>query len=395
MRLLLGESQKDNVCHDISPELSLVIRLFESWIVAREGSSIGMQYLGLAYYRRRSIKIYFFTLFCLFWPFLVDRAKIPLSEDLRGTSMSSRSERNFNDRVIEHLKGANRQQIFHVMRQKMVDSVRSKDNRLLQGALIQRAKRPSCKKTSNEWLSSYNVCLVIRKGLKKICEKRSVSFPTPHVLTTQNNIDPHERGAFYPSDDAMLRNAMRLETLFEWLLRVNIALFKVNGYYPTITHRITGLTIEKDDSCRTKVIANSPNYHTVGFLILLGSFSKVTKVAMDFFLDRWYSWTSCNLHEVQNVSHHLRSTTSSLQQYTVPFTQNNVHVTELNSVSEEVCCVICMNPRQSSAASTSCGHVFCWYCIHQWIATVKPECPLCRKPCQHQEVISLCNYCNY
>ena len=26
-----------------------------------------------------------------------------------------------------------------------------------------------------------------------------------------------------------------------------------------------------------------------------------------------------------------------------------------------------------------CGHVFCWACVHEWLAD-KAECPLCRAP---------------
>jgi len=50
-------------------------------------------------------------------------------------------------------------------------------------------------------------------------------------------------------------------------------------------------------------------------------------------------------------------------------------------------CTLCLEPMKDPAVTT-CGHVFCWTCILDWIAE-KPECPLCRQSVLGQHVLPL------
>ena len=50
-------------------------------------------------------------------------------------------------------------------------------------------------------------------------------------------------------------------------------------------------------------------------------------------------------------------------------------------------CTLCLEESKNPSVTT-CGHVFCWTCIKDWIKE-KPECPLCRQSIQAQHVLPL------
>ncbi|KAM7202156.1 Pex2 / Pex12 amino terminal region domain containing protein [Rhypophila sp. PSN 637] len=50
-------------------------------------------------------------------------------------------------------------------------------------------------------------------------------------------------------------------------------------------------------------------------------------------------------------------------------------------------CTLCLDEMKDPAA-TSCGHVFCWTCIGDWVRE-KPECPLCRREALVQHILPL------
>ncbi|CAK9441109.1 uncharacterized protein LODBEIA_P49780 [Lodderomyces beijingensis] len=50
-------------------------------------------------------------------------------------------------------------------------------------------------------------------------------------------------------------------------------------------------------------------------------------------------------------------------------------------------CMLCLSPMVSPCAA-SCGHLYCWDCIVDWIRE-NPECPLCRQQCLEQHLLPL------
>jgi peroxin-10 len=50
-------------------------------------------------------------------------------------------------------------------------------------------------------------------------------------------------------------------------------------------------------------------------------------------------------------------------------------------------CTLCLDEMRDPSVTT-CGHVFCWGCIVDWVRE-KPECPLCRQGCAVQHVLPL------
>ena len=50
-------------------------------------------------------------------------------------------------------------------------------------------------------------------------------------------------------------------------------------------------------------------------------------------------------------------------------------------------CTLCLEELKEPSVTT-CGHVFCWGCIGDWVRE-KPECPLCRQNVLVQHILPL------
>lgn len=106
----------------------------------------------------------------------------------------------------------------------------------------------------------------------------------PAALTIGNN------GGVERNDDTPMD---RLSSIIKWALRVHLALFYLNGKYPTLSHRLAGIQITNGhgvsmdfeggvrSSCdhSMTIVANRPSYKAVGMLIALQSAGVLAKGA--------------------------------------------------------------------------------------------------------------------
>lgn len=106
----------------------------------------------------------------------------------------------------------------------------------------------------------------------------------PATLTIGND------GGVERNNDASMD---RLTSIIKWALRVHLALFYLNGKYPTLSHRLAGIQITNGHGASmdfegggrssgdhlVTIVANRPSYKVVGMLIALQSAGILAKGA--------------------------------------------------------------------------------------------------------------------
>lgn len=201
--------------------------------------------------------------------------------------------------------------------------------------------------------------------------------------------------------------------IIRWLLRLHLALFYWNGIYPSITHRIAGAKLTQNAA----VVANRPSYKPVAALIFMQAASALLQATASVSIDlahkiqiaffRWHrrgialeqrGSISFNQSEsersdyLQMIEARVPGIDSSPKDSTKSFPKNKGRTKMKNDSDSHHPCGICLNERIHPAASSKCGHVFCWNCILHWVLNVKEECPLCRASTSPQDVVPLYNY---
>lgn len=255
----------------------------------------------------------------------------------------------------------------------------------------------------------------------------TLSLPTAaHTISRNNMTEANENN----TDEPLEAQADSRASILRWILRLNLALFYLNGKYPTLAHRIAGVRLSSDTPNRSTVssaqglvspgISDRPSYRMIGALILLEAGAALTGTINGLLVEIFHRLemrraarrSSANAaarsaidSEAAAVAERSRlldlveKRAPSVLTYEQNMRENNSCGIERVGPSSQVqqpasnsSCGICMHDRKHPAAPVSCGHVFCWSCIIHWSTKVRPECPLCRAPAKPQDIIALYNY---
>lgn len=179
------------------------------------------------------------------------------------------------------------------------------------------------------------------------------------------------------SDD--FQHSTQIHTIAAWILRLHLAMFCIHGQFPSFLHRI----IYRSSECLEKgrndtVLVHRPDTSSiVGCLLFVqaawGLWQYLSKAA----IHRWVDW---------RLKYSLLSTPNDAQR--------SIHFQGIRPppVNTSATCAICQQVRHYPACSVSCGHLFCWQCLQQWVTSNSAACPLCRKSCTSSDILLLCNY---
>lgn len=391
-RTVQAENDSSGELNDhLKPEISLLVRVIHAVVMAKEGKSLGLEYVGLGYTKKMSHRLRIFVALYILCPYILERVSRKGWNDLRQVKLSlftrlMKGSQTHLER--EHLRGKDRRTLHEESRQRMLERARIAEETHVNEEIIHIHKDSSSMipgsqqkggHRTNIPLTSFRqrVRLLLVRALEQMQVAREFRFPTPHGSSNTNS-----DGIELENLDNR-RSADRLGGFFKWIIRLNLALFYVNGKYPSLLHRLSGLGIQNKDQ-KVNVKAEMVQYNTIGLMIIGQSLAKLVQALAEISLNYFYA-RKRRVLEAQNMllnTNNIDDVVDSREEQSLNL------VTTFNPVN----CGICMNPRKHSAAPVACGHVFCWSCLHNWVATVRPECPLCRAPSRTQEIIALHSY---
>ena len=167
-----------------------------------------------------------------------------------------------------------------------------------------------------------------------------------------------------------------VSVFFDGVVGLNLAIFYLNGRFPTIIKRLLGIEYKSD----VKIEPHAFSYEKIGWLIL-------TKYCLTI---ASYSFSS-----FKNAYYHQKDILKKLKKSESSQALDKASTEEGKGKKGKVLqkrgiCGICFDKRVRTAV-TPCGHLFCYECILKSLS-YKLECPICRHKVQVKEVIVLANY---
>ena len=176
------------------------------------------------------------------------------------------------------------------------------------------------------------------------------------------------------------------------IFAVNLAAFYFTGAYYHIAKRLWGLRYvftKRIGDCEERV-----GYEVLGVLLVL-------QIAVQGIVHAKEIVTTMQQEgEAQEKEKLVQEKTSLKSVYTPPSVPSlpsgtpryDVGSDQNNALAwvppgQQRKCTLCLEPFKDPSMTT-CGHVFCWTCIRDWVRE-KPECPLCRQEALRSKILPL------
>jgi Ring finger domain len=227
---------------------------------------------------------------------------------------------------------------------------------------------------------------------------RSVVVALDRALLSNVEGGPHDPVAATTMPEAASTVATttledRLRQVFLWIFQFHLACYCISGKYPTILHRFVKQTVvmtRVDDHRPQPTQPSSSVMPMVGAMMLCRLSYQFLFHAISQPLIRYCA--------TQRHSSFLRRRRKGTFQNTITMTatpaQTGVALVGQSPRTERashMACYICQQPPLYPSCLIPCGHVFCWYCIQQWITDHDAKCPICRVQCAAKDVMYLYN----
>jgi Ring finger domain len=326
--------------------------LYTVLVVLRKKRTAGMEACGIEFERDLSRwRLFLSAATVALWTCGVQHASASLAATASNSSGPSQ---------VESLSGEHRRRIFEQQRLQM----------------LQRAEAPES-----------NPMIVATRGKPKevvspsgtLERVKSVSLPILRLLSTvvaTPNGGPHA----IDGDEAIQDNSgTTWETVGYWIVRLHLAAYCLQGTFPTWTHRLLyRIPLRQESTRASSALVHVPNSTRVvgGLILIQAGWTLVASLSQGV------------VHWLADMQTTLGSTKTS------NVTASRIVYEGLPAVPVKTTttCTICRQTRRFPACPISCGHVFCWHCLQQWVASHSQACPLCRKPCTTSEIVLLHNY---